>query len=293
MVLATNLPAKPTKPSPSALVVYVTPAAAADRLPTLQAILAAYANAPSLTPKILDHTPAKLKQKDLQNLPSGSLLLDGDTLSLLSHGAHEQPLRVAPHWQTLQQRVVTAGKKSELLLKAAKIQPCMRVLDATAGFGHDSLILASTGASVTMLEREPALFVLLAFEGATMQQHAHWHRLLARLTLYFTDFTAWQMPNDLPAFDRVLLDPMFPTASYTSAVNKHMQALHTLTLVPNFAEQIALLQHAASVLTDDGRVLVKRPKTAPFLADLPPQDSTTNALIRFDSYRKADLAALS
>lgn len=280
---------------PPMLDVYVVQANAAttERLSYIKTVLAAYPNAPTLIPRVLSSAKARLKQKDLQQLPSGCLLLEHDGLSLLSYGTNQQPLRVAPHWLSLQQRVVTAGKKSELLLKAAKIQPSMRVLDATAGFGHDSLILASTGASVTMLEREPALFVLLAFEGATMQQHAHWHRLLARLTLYFTDFTAWQMPNDLPAFDRVLLDPMFPTASYTSAVNKHMQALHTLTLVPNFAEQIALLQHAASVLTDDGRVLVKRPKTAPFLADLPPQDSTTNALIRFDSYHKADLAALS
>lgn len=280
---------------PPMLDVYVVKANAAttERLSYIKTVLAAYPNAPTLTPRVLLSAKARLKQKDLQQLPSGCLLLEHDGLSLLSHGTNQQPLRVAPHWLSLQQRVVTAGKKSELLLKAAKIQPSMRVLDATAGFGHDSLILASTGASVTMLEREPALFVLLAFEGATMQQHAHWHRLLARLTLYFTDFTAWQMPNDLPAFDRVLLDPMFPTASYTSAVNKHMQALHTLTLVPNFAEQIALLQRAANVLTDDGRVLVKRPKTAPFLADLPPQDSTTNALIRFDSYHKADLAALS
>ncbi|WP_395147245.1 class I SAM-dependent methyltransferase [Moraxella atlantae] len=280
---------------PPMLDVYVVQANAAttERLSPIQTVLAAYPNAPTLIPRVLSSAKARLKQKDLQQLPSGCLLLEHDGLSLLSYGTNQQPLRVAPHWLSLQQRVVAAGKKSELLLKAAKIQPSMRVLDATAGFGHDSLILASTGASVTMLEREPALFVLLAFEGATMQQHAHWHRLLARLTLYFTDFTAWQMPNDLPAFDRVLLDPMFPTASYTSAVNKHMQALHTLTLVPNFAEQIALLQRAANVLTDDGRVLVKRPKTAPFLADLPPQDSTTNALIRFDSYHKADLAALS
>ena len=280
---------------PPMLDVYVVQANAAttERLSYIKTVLAAYPNAPTLTPRVLLSAKARLKQKDLQQLPSGCLLLEHDGLSLLSHGTNQQPLRVAPHWLSLQQRVVTAGKKSELLLKAAKIQPSMRVLDATAGFGHDSLILASTGASVTMLEREPALFALLAFERASMQQHAHWHKLLARLTLYFTDFTAWQMPNDLPAFDRVLLDPMFPTASYTSAVNKHMQALHTLTLVPNFAEQIALLQHAASVLNDDGRVLVKRPKTAPFLADLPPQDSTTNALIRFDSYRKADLAALS
>ncbi|OBX75952.1 class I SAM-dependent methyltransferase [Faucicola atlantae] len=280
---------------PPMLDVYVVQANAAttERLSHIQTVLAAYPNAPTLIPRVLSSAKTRLKQKDLQQLPSGCLLLEHDGLSLLSHGTNQQPLRVAPHWLSLQQRVVAAGKKSELLLKAAKIHPSMRVLDATAGFGHDSLILASTGASVTMLEREPALFALLAFERAGMQQHTHWHKLLARLTLYFTDFTAWQMPNDLPAFDRVLLDPMFPTASYTSAVNKHMQALHTLTLAPNFAEQIALLQRAANVLTDDGRVLVKRPKTAPFLADLPPQDSTTNALIRFDSYHKADLAALS
>ncbi|MFP5303738.1 hypothetical protein R2R70_21395, partial [Cobetia sp. SIMBA_158] len=44
------------------------------------------------------------------------LLDDKDKLSWLSDG-----LSVAPEWDKLQRRVVSAGRKSELLLQAAKI----------------------------------------------------------------------------------------------------------------------------------------------------------------------------
>jgi tRNA1(Val) A37 N6-methylase TrmN6 len=44
-----------------------------------------------------------------------------------------------------------------LIFKAMQLQANMTVIDATAGFGHDSLILASTGASVTLLEQQPLI----------------------------------------------------------------------------------------------------------------------------------------
>ncbi|MFO1383776.1 MAG: class I SAM-dependent methyltransferase [Moraxella sp.] len=81
-------------------------------------------------------------------------------------------MKVSPNWQSLQQRVVKAGKKTELLLKAMQLQASMTVIDATAGFGHDSLILASTGASVTLLEQQPLMFLLLQLEQQKMAQHA-------------------------------------------------------------------------------------------------------------------------
>ena len=52
-----------------------------------------------------------------------------------------------------------------MLLQACKLTDQSQVLDATAGFGHDSLILASTGAQVTMLERNPLMALLLMYDG--------------------------------------------------------------------------------------------------------------------------------
>ena len=108
----------------------------------------------------------KLNQKRRQQLSQYSiqpiLVLDEkNKLSWLSDG-----LSVAPEWDKLQRRVVSAGRKSELLLQAAKITADSMVIDATAGFGHDSLILASTGAQVIMLEHQPLIALLLLLNSS-------------------------------------------------------------------------------------------------------------------------------
>ena len=81
---------------------------------------------------------------------------------------------MAPEWDKLQRRIVSAGRKSELLLQASKITSDSHVIDATAGFGHDSLILASTGAQVTMLEQQPLIALLLLVEQQRMSALPNW-----------------------------------------------------------------------------------------------------------------------
>ena len=100
----------------------------------------------------LEKFTQKRRQQLSETFAHPILLLDAkDKLSWLSDG-----LSVAPEWDKLQRRVVSAGRKSELLLQAAKITAESRVIDATAGFGHDSLILGSTGAQVIMLDTKLA-----------------------------------------------------------------------------------------------------------------------------------------
>ena len=123
----------------------------------------------------------KLTQKRRQQLSQTSsqliLLLDEkDKLSWLSDG-----LSVSPEWDKLQRRVVSAGRKSELLLQAAKITADSHVIDATAGFGHDSLILASTGAQVIMLEQQPLMALLLLVEQERMSAQPTWQKLIIML----------------------------------------------------------------------------------------------------------------
>ncbi|WP_339341031.1 class I SAM-dependent methyltransferase, partial [uncultured Psychrobacter sp.] len=145
-----------------------------------------------------------------------ALLLDNkNKLSLLKDG-----LSVAPEWDKLQRRVVSAGRKSELILKAAKISADSQVIDATAGFGHDSLILASTGAQVMMLEQEPLMALLLFSEQQRMSAQPNWQKLMARLTIINTDALSYfarlqkNTTDQAVAVDVVYLDPMFPEDSY-------------------------------------------------------------------------------
>ena len=247
----------------------------------------------------------KLNQKRRQQLSQTStqpiLLLDEkNKLSWLSDG-----LSVAPEWDKLQRRVVSAGRKSELLLQAAKITADSIVIDATAGFGHDSLILASTGAQVTMLEQQPLMALLLLVEQQRMSGLANWQKLMSRLQIinndalsYFDSLNNVSAADHSKLVDVVYLDPMFPENSYQDSktgkgakVGKHMQALHQLALPPTADEELQLLQSAQAVVRQNGRntqvqgrVVVKRPQFAPLLAHQPASESWHNEAIRFDGY---------
>ena len=247
----------------------------------------------------------KLNQKRRQQLSQTSiqpiLLLDEkNKLSWLSDG-----LSVAPEWDKLQRRVVSAGRKSELLLQAAKVTSDSIVIDATAGFGHDSLILASTGAQVIMLEQQPLMALLLLVEQQRMSGLANWQKLMSRLQIinndalsYFDSLNNVSAADQSKLIDVVYLDPMFPENSYQDSktgkgakVGKHMQALHQLALPPTADEELQLLQSAQAVVHQNGRntqvqgrVVVKRPQLAPQLAHQPASESWHNEAVRFDGY---------
>lgn len=255
-------------------------------------------------PIILDIKVAteKLTQKRRQQLSQAStqpilLLDDKDKLSWLSDG-----LSVAPEWDKLQRRVVSAGRKSELLLQAAKITSDSHVIDATAGFGHDSLILASTGAQVTMLEQQPLMALLLLVEQQRMSALPNWQKLMSRLQIintdalsYFANLKVDSVTDNSTIIDVVYLDPMFPEDSYQDSktgkgakVGKHMQALHQLARPPTSDEELVLINSAQAVVKQStqgqGRVVVKRPQFAPSLADVPASESWHNEAVRFDGY---------
>lgn len=220
--------------------------------------------------------------KFLIRLPENqpTLLLDKKGLWLAQHlGSHA--LKMQPDWLAQQRRVVNAGKKSELLLKAAKITADMHVIDATAGLGHDSLLMAGRGAKVTLLEQHPLMHALLMDAMQHISQQPNWHALHARLTLMQTDATQYLAHIERPV-DLVYLDPMFPEDSYKSAqVNKNMQVLHTLAPPPTAEEENNLLvaaRHAGK------RVIVKRPRHAPFLACIEPSTQWLGDAVRFDGY---------
>nr|WP_319830067.1 class I SAM-dependent methyltransferase [Psychrobacter sp. FDAARGOS_221] len=264
----------------------------------------------NLTPVMIEEKLTQKVRKRLSDEYARPILtLDNkQQLSLLTG-----QVSVSPAWQSLQRRVVSAGRKSELLLQACKLTQSSHVLDATAGFGHDSLILASTGATVVMLERNPLMALLLEYEQQKMAQHKNWQKLMSRLQIVCTDasdYMANYHANDshkadskssqhsATAFDVIYLDPMFPDNSYEHAnsnkgakVGKHMQALHDIALPPDIDEEQALLNLALNTVnhSDDkeaakGRVVVKRPVTAPLLANCQPDEQWQNDVLRFDAY---------
>lgn len=270
-----------------------------EQVAPLQDLITQHRLSLTLAPELITD---RLNQKRLQQLSADSeqavLLLDNkNQLSLLVDG-----LSVAPEWDKLQRRVVSAGRKSELLLQAAKITADNQVIDATAGFGHDSLILASTGAQVTMLEQQPIMALLLLVEQQRMSLQPNWQKLMSRLHIinidaleFFDNFKSHSKSIDGSSIDVIYLDPMFPEDSYQdrktgkgAKVNKQMQALHQLAIPPTVEQEQQLLQSAKAVIKNNeqqsGRVIVKRPVQAPVFANQAADESWQNAALRFDGY---------
>ena len=271
----------------------------ASQVESLQALIAEHKLPIILNTELVTEKLNQKRRQQLSQIVTQPILLldEKDKLSWLSEG-----LSVAPEWDKLQRRVVSAGRKSELLLQAARLTADSQVIDATAGFGHDSLILASTGAQVTMLEQQPLMALLLLVEQLRMSTLPNWQKLMSRLQIintdaltYFARFNNYLGADNEQAIDVIYLDPMFPEDSYQDSktgkgakVGKHMQALHQLAHPPTLDEEQQLLQSAQAVVSQNGqkqgRVIVKRPQFAPLLADQQPSESWNNEAVRFDGY---------
>lgn len=197
----------------------------------------------------------------------------------------------------------------ELLVKAAKIKGVrpqdLLVVDATAGLGEDSFLLAAAGFSVLMFERDPIIAALL--EDA-LSRAAHDERLaaiVARMTLRKEDSvaallgsvaedsagagTAGETPasalTSAPATsagtltpDIVFLDPMFPARTKSAAVKKKFQLIHELEKPCNNEEELL----AAAFAAHPRKVVIKRPPRGPWLAERKPSYSLTGKAVRYD-----------
>lgn len=227
----------------------------------------------------LDCSNKSLKKLNTLNPDTPLLFFDKQSL-ILAMVVDNEVIKTSLNWQSLQKRIVSAGKNNELILKAGKINKEMSVIDGTAGFGQDSLILASTGANVLMIEQNPMLFLMLVFEQQKMSKNPNWQKLMARITIMFGDSSEIIKQN--PKHDLIYLDPMFPNDSYKGAVNKNMQVLHHFINPPSFADEMVLFETA---MANCDKLMIKRPLSAPNFANKSPNQSFNNDVIRFDIYQ--------
>ncbi|MBO5666343.1 MAG: class I SAM-dependent methyltransferase, partial [Firmicutes bacterium] len=83
-------------------------------------------------------------------------------------------------------RVKGSNISKEFLVKAAKIKDAdheLRAVDATAGLGEDSLLLAAAGFQVTLFERNPVIAQLLADALERAKEIPELAPIVARMTL--------------------------------------------------------------------------------------------------------------
>ncbi len=234
----------------------------------------------------------KLASRFLRLNPDLALCADADGLWLCANG-----MKMQPDWAGEMGRLKRASLKSEMIARACNLAEKPTLIDATAGLGHDSLLMAHLGAQVTLVERHPILFTLLEDTHRQALVHPFLASTAARIQLIFSDSATYlqQQADAEQCVDVVYLDPMFPqrdqnaqAAKKQAAVKKQMQLLHML--LPEDGEMdlgdhlLPLAQKIAH------RVVVKRPRLAVFLADQAPQHQWQGDACRFDAYFQLEAA---
>lgn len=162
--------------------------------------------------------------------------------------------------------------------------PPMRVLDTTAGLARDAATLAWLGCDVTAIERQPALYALLAdatraIDAATEPPawRAHWDAPVHADARCWLAHDGVEMP-----FEAIYIDPMFASPRRKSAPQKALAWL--AALAGRDADAPALLAIARRHASH--RVVVKQHGRAESMA--PPDLQIHGRAIRFDVYLTPD-----
>ena len=229
-------------------------------------------------PIVLMYTPDQREQAetyalwcDLQEVDAPrqvdvpSLYLDYQGLALCSPG-NKRPFRLAE--QNLHRRSVGA-RKSELARACGLNQGDLSVLDACAGFGTDGLTLSMLGCPVTLVEREPLIWILL-------QDFA---RSFDNTQVKFMDCKKALSGDE--SWDVVYLDPMFTERKKNALPNQALQHLRYLTQDAQDAADLTELIRLALGCAHN-RVVVKRRLKDPVLEGVNFQ--IKGKTVRFDVY---------
>ncbi|MBQ6411597.1 MAG: class I SAM-dependent methyltransferase [Atopobiaceae bacterium] len=169
----------------------------------------------------------------------------------------------------------------ELLVRAARVRGVERprAIDATAGLGEDSLLLASAGFEVTLVEHDPVIAALLRDGLERAANESQLEDIVGRMRLVEGD-SVEVLAGLAEAPDVVYLDPMFPAKRKDAATKKKLQLFQMLESPCGNEDD---LMHAA-LATRPRKVVVKRPLRGPNLAGLKPSSSFAGKVVRYDVY---------
>lgn len=172
-------------------------------------------------------------------------------------------------------------------------------IDATAGLGQDSFLLAAAGFSVYMFEQDPIIAALLEDALDRAKSDPVLANIVERMHLFAEDSISAlqrlgtslsrdeQMPqtSDSQPYltvkpDVIYLDPMFPERTKSAAVKKKFQLLHHLEHPCENEEELL----GAAMNIQPRKIVVKRMAKGPFLAGKKPSYSIKGKSIRYDCY---------
>lgn len=186
----------------------------------------------------------------------------------------------------------------ELLVKAAKIQDTRvsvpLAIDATAGLGEDSLLLAAAGFRVKMFEKNAMIAALLRdglkrvkefggekilFDAVSRMELVEGDSVYAMREMAVCLGNRTSEQDDIAERpDVILLDPMFPEKQKNSLTKKKLQLLQMLE--EPCEDEDALLD--AAMALEPRRIIIKRPLKGPYLAGRKPTYSLEGKTVRID-----------
>lgn len=212
---------------------------------------------------------------ELTRTPEGLTLTDG-TMELRADFARMLP------------RLKQGRLQQELLVKAARAKGAEHpwAIDATAGFGEDSLLLAAAGFAVDLYEQDCVIAALLQDALDRAADDPTLADAVARMRLHAGEDSIAGLhqaaasieQGELAAPDVVYLDPMFPERTKSAAVKKKFQLLHHLE--QPCADEEALVEAALAV--HPRKVVIKRPVKGPLLAGVKPSYQLAGKAVRYD-----------
>lgn len=226
-----------------------------------------------------DPETARRLVEELDTGPAGeeglTLRLDGEGLALV---CGEQVLM--GDFARMLPRLQSGRLPGELLVRAAKIKDPdhpLTAVDATAGLGEDSLLLAAAGFRVRLFERNPVVYALLADAVRRAAGIPELAGAVGRMELCCGDSIQGMKGLESPP-DVILLDPMFPARQKSALVKKKLQVIQKLELP--CADEAELLRTAMEAAPK--KLIIKRPPKGPFLAGVKPDYPIAGKAVRFD-----------
>ena len=177
-------------------------------------------------------------------------------------------------------RLKQSNLEREILVKAARIKGAagpLLAIDATAGMGEDSILLAAAGYEVWLYEQDPVIAALLSDALQRAAKIPEFTAIAERMHLHEGDsILAMRHLERQP--DVVVLDPMFPERQKSALVKKKFQLLHHLERP--CADEEALLE--AAIVAKPRKIVIKRPVKGPWLAGRKPDYTLSGKAIRYD-----------
>jgi len=179
-------------------------------------------------------------------------------------------------------RLKSGKLQGELLVKTAKIKDekgPLTAVDATAGLGEDSLLLAAAGFQVTLYEQNPVIYELLCDAIQRASKNPELAEITARMNVRNGD-SIEAMKHLEAAPDVILLDPMFPERQKSALVKKKLQMIQKLEEPCNDERNLLL----TAMMAKPKKLIVKRPPKGPYLAEIKPDYSISGKAVRFDCF---------